>query len=77
MAALPFGCELVLTCYVCEEPSSADVRGVDGWALERVRSKRLVDVCPRCQRRAANDTSTGASRSTTKSTGGPPRGFSR
>lgn len=72
MAALPLDGELVLTCYVCAEPSTADVRGTDGWALERVRTKRLVDVCPRCARRPANDSSIGAARSAKKRTGGPP-----
>jgi hypothetical protein len=49
-AHLPLDAELVLTCAICGEPSTADVRGTDGWRVVRAipGRRRLIDVCPRC-----------------------------
>lgn len=48
IATLPLDSELVLVCADCGEPSTADVRGTQGWTLRRASALRLQDVCPRC-----------------------------
>jgi hypothetical protein len=43
MATLPFDCEVVLTCAVCGEESTASLAGADRWSIRVGR-----DVCPPC-----------------------------
>lgn len=63
-AHLPLDAELVLTCAICGEPSTADVHGADGWRVLRAAPgrQRLVDVCPRCAPAAPPAQVTGARR---------------
>jgi hypothetical protein len=56
------GVELVLSCHVCGRSSSGDLRGTDGWTLQRAvpNRQRLVDVCPCCQPRKLTPARRGA-----------------